>query len=408
MNDIDLSKLKIDRQQTLSALTRGRSSRQRWWWLSGAGVLLIAAITWQHHRLPEVATGRVVFAYPSARYVSLEATGYVVARRKAAVASKGTGRLEWLGVAEGSVVKAGTIIARLESRDVEANLAAAQANAAVAAAAIESARADKAAADLNFWRMQKLYPQHYVSTVMYEDAQTRVLHARAALASAEASYRASQANVDYARDSVENTRIRAPFDGVVIARAANVGDIVTPMSSAADAKGAVAVMADMSSLEVDADVAESSLSGLQVGQPCDIALDAFPQKRFRGKVSAIVPTVKRASATVTAKVAFLETVPGILPDMSARVSFLTHTVNDADERPVLAVNPAAITHRDGQEVVFVRWPDQHVARMPVTSGPLLGDVQQVDGSNLHVGDVVVLDPPARLRDGELIQTQGTH
>ncbi len=407
MNDIDLSKLKIDRQQSL--VVPGHKRRRRGVYLAvGVVLLLVAGGLWLKTGVPVVQTGQVVYAYPSARYLTLNATGYVVARRKAAVASKGTGRLEWLGVAEGSVVKAGTIIARLESRDVEANLGGASANVAVAAAAIESASADKAAADLNLWRMKKLYPLHYVSTVMYEDAQTRVLHAQAALDSARASYRAAKANEDYARDAVENTRIRAPFDGVVIARAANVGDIVTPMSSAVDAKGAVAVMADMSSLEVDADVSESSLAGIQLGQPCEIALDAFAQKRFRGRVSAIVPTVKRASATVTAKVAFLDTVPGILPDMSARVSFLSHTLSDADEHPVLAVNPAAVTQRQGQSVVFVRWPDDHVARIPVTLGPMLGEVQEIDAGDLHVGDRVVLDPPARLRDGEQVHSLGSH
>ena len=147
--------------------------------------------------------------------------------------------------------------------------------------------------------------------------------------------------------------IRAPFDGVILSKSANVGDLVTPFSNAADSKGAVVSMADMSTLEVEADVAESSLSKVTVGQPAEILLDALPDTRFRGRISRIVPTVDRAKATVMTKVKFDAIDPRILPEMSAKVSFLSQDVTAEQQKPLVAVAADAIVQRDGRAVVFV-------------------------------------------------------
>src|SRR4029078_3148129 len=141
------------------------------------------------------------------------------------------------------------------------------------------------------------------------------------------------------------TQVRAPFAGVVLTKNANVGDIVTPFSSAADSKGAVVTMADMSTLEVEADVSESSLEKVKAGQPCEIVLDALPDGRFRGTISRMVPTVDRAKATVMTKVRFNELDPRVLPEMSAKVSFLSRAIGAEDQRPLAAVNPDAIVER---------------------------------------------------------------
>jgi multidrug efflux pump subunit AcrA (membrane-fusion protein) len=148
--------------------------------------------------------------------------------------------------------------------------------------------------------------------------------------------------------AVDYTQIRAPFDGVIVSKAANVGDMVTPFSSATDSKGAVVSMVDMSTLEVEADVSESSLAKIRVAQPCEITLDALPDVRFRGRVSRMVPTVDRAKATVVTKVRFDAIDPRILPDMSAKVSFLAQEVTAEQQKPLLAVNPDALTTREGR------------------------------------------------------------
>ena len=136
----------------------------------------------------------------------------------------------------------------------------------------------------------------------------------------------AEANARNAEVAVDYTQIRAPFDGVILSKSANVGDMVTPFSSAADSKGAVVTMADMSTLEVEADVSESSLAKIRVGQPCEITLDALPGERFRGRISRMVPTVDRAKATVMTKVQFEAIDPRVLPEMSAKVSFLSQDV----------------------------------------------------------------------------------
>ena len=174
-----------------------------------------------------------------------------------------------------------------------------------------------------------------------------VANAQAAIAVAEANARNAQVAVDY-------TLIRAPFDGVIVSKAANVGDMVTPFSSAVDSKGAVVNMVDMSTLEVEADVSESSLAKIKVGQPCEITLDALPDARFRGHVSRMVPTVDRAKATVVTKVRFDAIDPRILPDMSAKVSFLAQEVTAEQQKPLLAVHPDALAD--------ARWRDGAVRR----------------------------------------------
>ncbi|MBV8062981.1 MAG: efflux RND transporter periplasmic adaptor subunit [Nevskia sp.] len=403
MNDIDLGKLRVDRSGNGAAPRRRGFRLRAWHWLAGAAVLVAA--WWVMPKPVEVQTTQVVSAWPSQQYQLLNATGYVVAQRKASVSSKGTGRVEWLGVNEGDHVAEGTVVARLESHDVEASYHAAVANTQVAAAAVPSAQNELDDAQRNLDRTTILFDKKLVSLLNLQDAASRLARTKASRASAMASLEAARANEDVARSNLEYTRIRAPFDGVVISRSANVGDIVTPLSSAADAKGAVLVLADMSTLEVDADVAESALSSIKVGQPCEIVLDAFPDKRFRGEISIIVPTVHRASATVTTKVRILDPDPKILPDMSARVAFLSQPA-DAEQKPVLAVSPSAIVKDGSGDEVYKVGPDAHAHAVKVSSGAQLGGVQAVSGS-LQVGDVLVLNPAGKVRDGTAIKPAGT-
>lgn len=402
MKDIDLGKLRVDRSATGAAPKRRGFHLRAWHWLAGAGVL--AAGWWLLPKPVEIQTTQVVSAWPSQQYQLLNATGYVVAQRKASVSSKGTGRVEWLGVNEGDHVAEGTVVARLESHDVEASHHAAVANTSVAAAALPSAQNEVDDAQRNLDRTTILFDKKLVPLLNLQDAASRLARARASRASAQASLEAARANEDVARSNLEYTRIRAPFDGVVISRSANVGDIVTPLSSAADAKGAVLVLADMSTLEVDADVAESALSSIKVGQPCEIVLDAFPDKRFRGEVSIIVPTVHRASATVTTKVRVLDPDPRILPDMSARVAFLSQAI-DGEQKPLLAVSPAAIVSGEGGAEVYMVGPDARAHAVKVSSGAQLGGVQAISGS-LKVGDTLVLNPAGKVRDGTVVKPAG--
>jgi RND family efflux transporter MFP subunit len=201
--------------------------------------------------------------------------------------------------------------------------------------------------------------------------------------------------------SVDYTIIRAPFDGVILSKSANVGDLVTPFSNAADSKGAVVSMADMSTLEVEADVAESSLSKVKVGQPAEIVLDALPDTRFRGRISRMVPTIDRAKATVMTKVKFDEIDPRILPEMSAKVSFLSQDVTSEQQKPLLAVHGDALAQRDGKTVVFVVRDGKAVA-VPVTPGPKVSDLTSITGA-VKAGEKVVAKPPEGLASDSLVK-----
>ena len=195
--------------------------------------------------------------------------------------------------------------------------------------------------------------------------------------------------------------IRAPFDGVIVSKNANVGDMVTPFSSAADSKGAVVSMADMGTLEVEADVSESSLAKIKVGQPCEITLDALPDARFLGRISRMVPTVDRAKATVMTKVAFDAIDPRILPDMSAKVSFLSREVTAEQQKAILAVHPDALAARAAGSVLFVV-REGKLAEVPVVRGATIGDLVAITGS-VQSGEKVVSKPAADLAAGTLVK-----
>lgn len=350
----------------------------------------------------EVETTTVSMAYPSQSFTVLNATGYVVAQRKAAVASKATGRLVWLGVQEGSRVRKDDVIARLEDLDVKATREQAAANVQLARANLEQGQAEQKDAEVALKRSQGLLAQGFVSQASHDVAVARLNKSTAQIASLRAAIAAAVANLRGAQVGVEQTLIRAPFDGVVLTKAANVGDIVTPFSSALDSKGAVVTMADMTTLEVEADVSESSLSKVHIGQPVEIQLDALPDKRFRGEVSRTVPTVDRAKATVMTKIRFLDPDERILPEMSAKAAFLTKEVGDTERTARAALNPAAITSRGGREVVFVL-KDGKVAEVPIETGAKIGDLVEIRRGP-QPGDKVVLRPPEKLRDSAAIKS----
>ena len=350
----------------------------------------------------EVEIASVTMAYPSQDYTVLNATGYVVAQTKAAVASKATGRLEWLGVEEGSRVTRGQVIARLEDQDVKATREQAAANLQLARANLEQGQAEMRDAENALKRSADLLKQGFVSQASHDVAVARQDKARATISSLQAAIAAAQAGLRGAEVAVEQTLIRAPFDGVVLTKAANVGDVVTPFSSALDAKGAVVTMADMSTLEVEADVSEANLSQVNVGQPVEVQLDALPGMRFRGVVNRMVPTVDRAKATVMTKIRFLEPDPRVLPEMSAKVAFLSREVAEAERTPRPAVNPAVVAARAGRNVAY-RIDGDKVVELEIQTGAPIGDLVEVLRGP-QAGDKLVLRPGERLQDGAVIKS----
>ena len=331
------------------------------------------------------------------------ATGYVVPQRKADVASKATGRLEALEVKEGSRVMKGQVIARLENGDLVAAADRALANVALARAEVVEARAALTEARLALTRSKTLVDKRFVSSEVHDAAVARFEKAAAGVERARAAVAAAEAARLEAQVAVEYTLIRAPFDGVILSKYADMGDMVAPFATTSQSKGAVVSLADMGSLEVEADVSESNLAKTEIGQPCEVELDALPGARLRGAVASIVPRVDRSKATVLVKIRFIDLDPRILPDMSAKVAFLSQEPTPEERQPVVSVPVGAVVSREGKAIVFVV-REGRVAEVAIETGARLGDhVVVVRG--VASGDRVVLDPPEGLSSGAEVAIQ---
>ena len=395
----DLSALAIDRAGGTRRRRRLRPLLAQLAVLAAMIGLGFGAWAWHRNAPLVVETAVVTSVYPAQALTLLNATGYVVAQRKASVASKATGRLEWLGVVEGSPVRAGQIIARLENRDTQALRDLAAANVKVAQANLGQGQAEFSEAELAFNRSVVLLDKKLVSESAHEGAVGRLGKARAAVAGYEAAVSVAEANLRVADVSLDQTVIRAPFDGVVLTRNANVGDTITPFSQAVDTKGAVVTIADMDTLEVEASVTEASFMDIRVGQPVEIQLDAMPGLRFDGVVSLMVPTLDRAKASLLAKIRFLRRDPRLLPDMSAKVAFLSRQVAETERQPILAVPSSAVLGTGANARVWAV-EDGKVRLRRVETGATLGE--QVALLGLEAGTHVVIRAPEGLSEGRAV------
>jgi HlyD family secretion protein len=333
----------------------------------------------------EVQVATAALTSPSQADAVLTASGYVVARRKAAVASKGTGTLVYLAVEEGDRVKKGQIIARLDDSDVVATLRRAQENLRVAEADIEDAKKD-------YERKRNVIATRAISQADYDAAEARYKRVVATVEAAKFAVREAEV-------AVQNTRIIAPFDGTVLKKNADVGEIVAPLAGAASSKAAVVTIADMSSLEVEADVSEANITRVSAEQNCEIALDAYPQQRYPGFVNNIVPTADRAKATVLVKIKFKRYDQRVLPEMSAKITFLAAGKSADAElvKPILTVPATAVATRDGRQVVF-QMRDNRAVEVPVSTGRKLAGAIEITGG-LKEGDKVIAKVDERIRAG---------
>jgi RND family efflux transporter MFP subunit len=374
--DADLSRLKIDRSEKS---VNPDSHRNR---TIGIIIGLIALLVILFFVLRssftqgiEVKLTTAVTQSPSQTNASLTASGYVVAQRKAAVASKGTGRLIWLGVVEGDKVKKGQIIGRLEDNDIHALLEQAKAN-------LLLTQADLKDADNSYNREKALLKTGSATKMEVDAAEARYLRVIA-------SIDAAKANISSQEIAIENMLIRAPFDGTVLTKNADIGEIVSPMGASLNSRAAIVTMADMSSLEVEADVSESNIEKIKINQESDIVLDAYPDKSYEGYVSKIIPTADRSKATVMVKVGFRHYDERVLPEMSAKVLFLSDKPKGEvkDEKPALIVPMTSVTNRGGRDVVYLVREEKTV-EVPVTIGRKFNAYVEII-SGISDGDKVI-------------------
>lgn len=405
MTDADLlSQLRIDPSE------REGGPRRRWPWLVLAIVVLLALAGigwyWLWGRAIAVETVTAVpLASANTDAVVLDATGYVVARRKATVSSKTTGKLVAVLVEEGDRVTKGQILARLDDRDAQAQLQLAKARLAAAKAGITElvARLQQAQRDLD--RQQALEARGATAEQALESARTKVARLKAQLQVQRAQINVAEARVHIAQVNVSDTIIRAPFSGVVVAKTAQAGEMISPISAGGGfTRTGICTLVDMSSLEIEVDVNEAYINRVEPGQPVVAVLNAYPQWEIPAEVIAIVPTADRATATVTVRIAIKEQDPRILPQMGVRVSFLAGRSGNHGKPPQGVVVPTtAIVQRGGNDVVFVV-DDERAHQRIVTTGQRYGNLRQIN-AGLTAGERVVRNPTVELTDGIRVRIQ---
>jgi RND family efflux transporter MFP subunit len=384
----------------------------RWAWIALAVVVVLAAIGggawwWLAGRPVEVRTASALQpgSDDAAGGAILQATGYITARRQATVSTQITGTLTAVLFEEGDVVKAGQVIARLEDSALRAALASAEAQVQVTQAQVAQAQAQVGQAQADLQRQEELVRSGWISTQAAEVSRTAVKTTSAALEAARRQADAAQAGLKQARVNFDYTVVRAPFAGVITEKAAQVGEIVSPLSAGGGfTRTGVGTIVDMESLEVDVDVSEAYIGQVQPGMPAQAVLDAYPDWRIPSHVIAIVPNADKGKATVKVRVALEQKDARVVPNMAARVSFLpAKTAAGAKAAPPKGVLLPAetIVLRDGKPAVFVVADGRATAR-PVTVSPQdVGNMKLVS-EGVKAGERVVVAPPADLRDGAAV------
>jgi RND family efflux transporter MFP subunit len=395
----ELASLRIDR-----AAPKRSSMRAMVWILAAAALAIVGMTAWRIGAQSlgaslfkaEVAFTEVALVSPAQAQVELTSTGYVVPQVQVDISSKLVGRVEKANVREGARVKRGDVLFELDPSDQRVLVASAVARVAAAKARAAAARAQLAEIVLQRDREKRLADTGAVSQATADDLAARARSLEEQVHATDADVAASQSEVSALSTNLANTTIRATIDGTVITKPLEIGDVVNPGTS-------MGKIADFASIVVETDVPEGRLHLVRTGGPCEIVLDAYPDVRWRGEVVEVSPQLNRSKASATVKVRFLDRDDRVLPEMAARVSFLSAPldVTKLSQPPKKIVPKAALVDRAGGHVVFVVESDR-VRMVPVTLGPPFGDgFEIVDGP--APGTKIVSQPPATLTDGQAIK-----
>jgi RND family efflux transporter MFP subunit len=393
--------------QLLQSLALDRSTPprpRRWPWAVLISVLMLGAAGgwWQQQRPLRVATALLTLQNPgsSAERSVLEATGYVTARRQATVSAKITGRVETVLIEEGQRVKAGDILARLDATDADAELALLRAQSDAATALLADLEVQIRQATRDAARQTELAARKLTSTQNLEDAGTRLASLRARLSSQQRQLTVAARGVAKAEVALANTIIRAPFDGVITVKAAQPGEIVSPISAGGGfTRTGIGTLVDMRSLEIEVDVNEAYISRVRDGQPVSAMLNAYPDWTLPAHVITIIPTADRAKATVKVRIAIDTQNPRIVPDMGVRVSFMEEPgqTGNAPLKPMVLAPISALVVDGDRNLLWVLSDGRARARA-VQLGQQIKDAREIV-SGANAGDTVVLNPPADLPEG---------
>jgi RND family efflux transporter MFP subunit len=407
-----IGQLKIEREPA-TRRERRRAGRFWPWILAGLLVVVLAAAAgWFLVARPdlvavETATARSAWSGGGAQGGSLlDASGYVVARRAATVSSKVTGKVAEVLIEEGQHVAAGEVIARLDDSNARAALGQARAQAAAAEASVRVAQANLEGVGPKYARSQRLHDRGFLSEQDVADAKAAADAARESLALAERQAQAARAAVEVYRRAEDDMVIRAPFAGVVTVKAAQPGEMVSPVSAGGGfTRTGIGTIVDMDSLEVDVDVAESFINRVRPGMPARVKLNAYPEWDIPAEVIAVVPTADQSKATVSVRVGLKQKDARIIPQMGAHVAFLSAAPQGRPDRQAgrsVVVPPEAVQVEDsGQPVVFVV-ADGRAERRPVRLAEKTS-LGQTLVAGVSPGEIVAVDGAERLKDHQAVK-----
>ena len=397
------------KQLSLEPEVRTPPSRRWVWWLLVA-LLIAGAGAWRWLARPSVPTVEtaLVTAMPShapGEQAVLDATGYVTARRQATVSAKVTGRVAEVLIEEGQRVSAGAVLARLDASDASAQLALARSQLAAATAQLAELRVQRQQAERDARRAEELARRQLGAVQAAEDARAQAASFSARFAAQQEQVRVAARSVEVSAVALDNTIVRAPFAGVVTEKAAQPGEIVSPMSAGGGfTRTGIGTIVDMDSLEIEVDVNESYISRVSAGQPVTATLNAYPDWDIPAHVITIVPTADRAKATVKVRIALDVHDERIVPEMGVRVSFLDAASPTATEiaPPPGVLAPAAAIVSDGDRNLAWVLAGEHARRRTVRAGQQFGASRQVL-EGLAVGERVLVTPPPGLADGSRVR-----
>ncbi len=369
---VDLSSLRIDRD---------RPPSQKRFIVPLAGAIILAILFWlifgSPFRRPEVSTSKAVLVTPSQASTVLTASGYIVARSKAEISPKSVGRIAWINLEEGQKVKKDELVARLENLELVAQKREAMAN-------LINARKE-------LTRQRSLFTKGITTQQALDNAKTQV--------------EVLEAGLRFVEEQIRNTEIYSPIDGVVTVKKAFLGETVTPQGfgGAGSAGATFAVIVDLNSLEMEADINEQNLGKLSLGMPAEVTLDSYPDRSYKARLRQIVPTADRQKGSVKVKVEILNRDERILPEMSCRVSFQDpKTLAEIDEKLKVMIPVSSIVENEGAKGVLIV-KDNAVRFKPVKTGSAVGSQLEVT-EGLSGGEELVIEAATlNLKNGQKIK-----
>ena len=397
-----LNQLHIDRTDAPAA-----TGNRRIWTIAGAVLLLAASGAGAALLMPsrvavhEVSARAMVSTGPAAAGSLLDASGYVVAQRQATVSAKITDKVTQVLIEEGQHVAENQIVARLDDTNIRAAYVQTQGQLAYARASLAQVQVNLANAQRDYNRKKDLYAQQFVSQSDLDNAQTTLDGLRAQLVTAQRNVDVASDGLEVAQRNLDDTIVRAPFAGVITVKAAQPGEIVSPISAGSGfTRTGIGTIVDMDSLEVEVDVNENFINRTHPGQHAIARLNAYPDWAIPAHVIAIIPTADRSKATVKVRLGFELKDPRILPEMGVRVSFLGDqpgTASTVAQRTVVVPPDAVQTDGADKGVVYLIH-DGSVERRAVGLGARTADGFAVT-SGLSGGEQLAVGDFSKLGDG---------